>query len=139
MKGQKMLKVCSILMIVGGGIAAVLSVLAILGAAALAAAGALETFLLIAVILAVLGAGIELAAGIVGVKAAGMPSVGKIKASVIMGILVVVMSIASNVFNYSLTGKFDVVSIVLGLVLPVLYLIGVFKFKNALVALLSGE
>ncbi len=139
MKGQKMLKVCSILMIVGGGIAAVLSVLAILGAAALATAGALETFLLIAVVLAVLGAGIELAAGIVGVKAAGMPSVGKIKASVIMGILVVVMSIASNVFNYSLTGKFDVVSIVLGLVLPVLYLIGVFKFKNALVALLSGE
>ena len=139
MKGQKMLKVCSILMIVGGGIAAVLSVLAILGAAALAAAGALETFLLIAVILAVLGAGIELAAGIVGVKAAGMPSVGKIKASVIMGILVVVMSIVSNVFNYSLNGKFDVVSIVLGLVLPVLYLIGVFKFKNALVALLSGE
>lgn len=139
MKGQKMLKVCSILMIVGGGIAAVLSVLAILGAAALATAGALETFLLIAVILAVLGAGIELAAGIVGVKAAGMPSVGKIKASVIMGILVVVMSIASNVFNYTLNGKFDVVSIVLGLVLPVLYLIGVFKFKNALVALLSGE
>ena len=89
MKGQKMLKVCSILMIIGGAFVALTGILAIAGLSILLSGlgGAAVAIMTIAVIVGCLGGALELAAGIVGVKAAGMPSVGKIKAAFVSAFL----------------------------------------------------
>lgn len=144
LKGQKMLKVCSILMIIGGALVLVLGVIGLLGIAAVAAAGADlgmaagETYS--AVIISVVSGAIELAAGIVGVKAAKMPSVGKIKASLIMGLLVALLSLVSSIMNIVSDGfqASDILGLLLGLVVPVLYIVGVIQYKNALLELLGG-
>lgn len=143
MKGQKMLKVCGILMIIGAAFALIVAVLAIIGAAVLLAdgGGSLLAAAVIAVVISCIGGIIQLAAGIVGVKAANMPSVGKIKAAVILGILVIVLSLYSSIYSIVTDGfaAADLVSIVLGLIIPVLYVVGVIQYKNALLELLNGD
>lgn len=144
LKGQKLLKVIGILMIIFGGLsllfsigigfAAALILVSTIGSAALIMLGALP----------IVSAALELAAGIVGVSAAGMPSVRKIRTAVVLGVLVLVLSVASLAYSAinsaamgvnTYTIALDVVS---GLVIPVLYLVGVFRYKNALVKLLTG-
>ncbi len=144
MKGQKMLKVCSILMIIGGAFVTLTGILMIAGLSILLSGlgGAAVAIMTIAVIVGCLGGALELAAGIVGVKAAGMPSVGKIKAALVLGILVIVMALFSNIYTLVTADQItfsSFLSACLGLVIPVLYLVGLVQFKNALVALLSGD
>lgn len=150
-----MLKVCSILMIIGAGIGVIISVLAFLGAglvSATVAAGGEEalaeiggagavTSMYIWLVVGAIGTVIQLVAGIVGVQAAKMPSVSKIKASLIFGLLVVVLSLASSIGSIVTSGFSGnaVFSLLIGLVIPALYLFGLIQYKNALVALLSGE
>lgn len=143
MKGQQMLKVCSILMIIGGALNLLLAIIVIAGLAVLMAAleGAGAALLVAAMVAACLGGALELAAGIVGVKAAEMPSVGKIKAALILGILVVVLclfNLITNVVSEGFTTS-SIITMLLGVVVPILYLVGLIQYKNALVALLSGE
>lgn len=143
MKGQQMLKVCSILMIIGGGIVLLgaIFVSGLLSIIASAANGELQALAILAIVIAILGPALELAAGIVGVKAAGMPSVGKIKAALVLGLLVVLLSLFNNIYSFIVDGVdvSAVIGLLLGLVVPVLYLVGLIQFKNALVELLSGE
>ena len=147
LKGQKMLKVCSILMIIGGALMLLISIIGILGVAAafsivteeemgMSAGAAYGTM-----VVGIVSAAIELVAGIVGVKAAKMPSVGKIKASFILGLVVAVLSLASSIYSFVTTGVdlSAIAGLVLGLVVPVLYLMGVNQYKNALQAMLAGE
>ncbi|MEG1908324.1 MAG: hypothetical protein RR147_01890 [Oscillospiraceae bacterium] len=143
MKGQKMLKVCGILMVIFGALALLISILGVLGVGLLAAAseeslGMAATLMLI---VGILGCALELVTGIVGIKASSSPSVPKIKASLILGLLVFLLSLASTIYNLvsvEITGV-AIISAIIGLIIPVLYLVAIFKFKNALVALMTAE
>ena len=144
LKGQKMLKVCSILMIIGGALVLLISIFGLVGVIAAASAG-LDIGMSIgaaygAMAIAIVSSAIELVAGIIGVQAAKMPSVGKIKASLIMGLLVALLSLVSSIMSIVSAGfeVSDIVSLLLGLVVPVLYIVGVIQYKNALLELMGG-
>lgn len=144
LKGQKLLKVIGILMIICGAASLVMTAMSIgpIIYVANAAGGIVPIILTLAV--PFIASTVELAGGIVGVKAAGMPSVSKIKTAVVLGVVILVLSVVSIVYNalmFSALGS-SVTSIVIdavsGLVIPVLYLIAVFQYKNALIKLLNG-
>ena len=145
LKGQKMLKVFSFLMIVFGFIGAVFAVLALTGSIAISAAYEGMGVLVILSIAAVVATVLEIVAGFVGKGAANMPSVGKIKAALVLGVLVLILTLASSIYNIMTTATTggsqvnNIIGIFTGAVIPVLYLTGLIKYKNALVALMSGN
>ncbi len=145
LKGQKMLKVCSILMIVFGIIGAVFAVLILTGTIALNAVNGGLGLLVFLSVLSVVAAGAEIAAGFVGKGAAKMPSVGKIKASLVLGLIVLLFSLAGSIYNFVYTAQlgesqlYNIIGLFTGAVIPALFLVGLIQYKNALVALLSGE
>ena len=124
-KGATLLKVAGILMIVGGGISVILSIVAIAGIAALAflADGSVSMGMLYASgALMTLGSVAELVAGILGTANSKKPE--KAKTCIVWGVIVAVLSVASIVLNAVGGGEFSIVSVITGLVLPVLYIIG---------------
>lgn len=129
-----MLKVTGILMIIGGALALVIALIAVIGIAAAAslAAGALGggiiALAVIASILALLGGGIELVAGILGVKNWNQPA--KAQSCIVFGAIIIALSVLSNILNLASGSEFNLFSLLLGLVLPVLYLIGAVQLKN---------
>lgn len=133
-QGSKMLKVTGILMIIGGALSLVIALIAVIGIAAAAslAAGALGggiiALAVIASILALLGGGIELAAGILGVKNWNQPA--KAQSCIVFGAIIIALSVLSNILNLASGSEFNLFSLLLGLVLPVLYLIGAVQLKN---------
>ena len=131
MKGQKILKVTSILMIIGGVIAAIAGVIAILGVSALAAlAGSAEgTGLLYASsILVTVASVIQFIAGIKGIGACSDPkqAASCIKWGIIIGILAIISIIIGLVGG----GTFSITSLVLNLLLPGLYIYGAMQMKD---------
>lgn len=133
-QGSKMLKVTGILMIIGGALALVIALIAVIGIAAAAslAAGALGggiiALAVIASILSLLGGGIELAAGILGVKNWNQPA--KAQSCIVLGAIIIALSVLSNILNLASGSEFNLFTLLLGLVLPVLYLIGAVQLKN---------
>lgn len=133
-QGSKMLKVTGILMIIGGALALVIALIAVIGIAAAAslAAGALGggivALAVIASILALLGGGIELAAGILGVKNWNQPA--KAQSCIVFGAIIIALSVLSNILNLASGSEFNLFTLLLGLVLPVLYLVGAVQLKN---------
>ena len=103
-QGSKMLKVTGILMIIGGALALVIALIAVIGIAAAAslAAGALGggiiALAVIASILSLLGGGIELAAGILGVKNWNQPA--KAQSCIVFGAIIIALSVLSNILNW---------------------------------------
>ena len=131
MKGQKILKVTSILMIIGGIIAAIAGVIAILGVSALAAlSGSAEgTGLLYASsILVTVASVIQFIAGIKGIGACSAPQ--KAAACVKWGIVIGILYIASMVIGLIGGGQFSIINLVLNLLLPGLYSYGAVQMKN---------
>ena len=129
MKGQKLLKVTSILMIIGGVIAAIVGVLAILGISALVALAesAEGTGLLYASsAIIIVSSIIEFIAGIKGVGACSAPQ--KAAACVKWGIGI--LYIASMVIGLIGGGQFSIINLVLNLLLPGLYSYGAVQMKN---------
>lgn len=128
--GQKFLKITSILMIVGGIIAAIAGVIAILGVSALAAlSGSAEgTGLLYASsILVTVVSVIEIIAGVKGLKACKAPeTAGK---CVTWGIVIAILSIISLVIGLIGGGDFNIVNLALNLLVPGLYVYGALKTK----------
>lgn len=123
-KGSGFLKVTGILMIIGGGISIILSIIAVLGVAALVYISdgeASSAMLYASVALMVVSAVAQLVAGIIGVVNCKKPE----KAGVCMawGIIVAVLCIAGTILNSAGGGSFSILSLVLGLVLPILYII----------------
>ena len=115
MKGQKILKVTSILMIIGGVIAVVVGVLAILGISALAAlSGSTEGIGLLyaSSILVTVASVIQFIAGIKGIGACSDSQ----KIGLVGG------------------GTFSITSLVLNLLLPGLYVYGAVQVKNSITA-----
>lgn len=128
--GQKFLKIASILMIVGGIIAAIAGVLAILAVSALVAlSGSAEGagLLYASSILVTLSSVIQIIAGVKGLKACKVPeAAGK---CVTWGIVIAVLSIISMVINLIGGGDFNITSLVLNLLVPGLYVYGALKTK----------
>lgn len=129
--GQIFLKITSILMIIGGIIAAIAGVIAILGVSALVAlsGNADGTGLLYASsILVTVVSVIEIIAGAKGLKACKAPE--KAGKCVTWGIVIAVLSIISMVIGLIGGGNFDVTSLVLNLLVPGLYIFGALKTKS---------
>ena len=131
-KGTGFLKVTGILMIIGGGISIIMGIIAALGVAALAyiSDGTVSSALLYAsVVLTLISAVAELVAGIIGVVNCKKPD--KAGSCIVWGIIVAVLSVAGTILNSVGGGSFSAFSLILGLVLPVLYIIGaVFNKKE---------
>lgn len=132
MKGQKFLKVTSILMIIGGVIAVIAGIIGVLGVSALAAlAGSAEGtgLLYVSCILVIVASIFELIAGIKGLGACKAPE--KAGACVKWGIIIAVLSVVSMIIGVAAGGSFSVSSLVLNLILPGLYAYGAIQMKNA--------
>ena len=124
-KGATLLKVMGILMIIGGAISVVMSIIAVAGIAAIAylSDGAVSMGMLYAsTALMAVGSVAELIAGILGVANSKKPE--KAKTCVVWGVIIAALSVAGIVLNAIGGGSFSAVSAVTGLVLPVLYIIG---------------
>lgn len=131
MKGQKFLKVTSILMIIGGVIAVITGVIAILGVSAFAGLmGSTQGLGLIyaSCIIVIVASVLELIAGIKGVGACKEPE--KAAGCVKWGIIIAVLSIVSMIIGVVGGGDFSVISFVLNLLLPGLYAYGATQMKN---------
>ena len=130
-KGTGFLKVTGILMIIGGGISIIMGIIAALSVAALAyiAGGDSSALLYASVVLMLISAVAELVAGIIGVVNCKKPD--KAGSCIVWGIIVAVLSVAGTILNSVGGGSFSAFSLILGLVLPVLYIIGaVFNKKE---------
>ncbi len=130
MKGRKFLKVTGILMIIGAVFGIIGGIIALIGSGALAAV--LETSaggLMLASALILASAIFQLIAGIMGVKNCDKPE--KAQTCLVMGIIVAILSIAGNVTSNVLGSDFNIFSYATGLIIPVLYIIGAAKNKEA--------
>ena len=124
-KGTGFLKVTGILMIIGGGISIILGIIAALGVAAFAyiSDGEISSAMLYAsVALMIVSAVAQLIAGIIGVKNCKKPE--KAGTCMVWGVIVAVLCVVGTILNSVGGGSFSVFSLLLGLVLPVLYIIG---------------
>ena len=131
MKGQKLLKVTSILMIIGGVIAASVGVLALLGISALvalaeSAEGACLLYASSAII--IVSSVIEFIAGIKGVGACS--ALQKAAACVKWGIVIAVLYIISTIIGIIGGSQFSIINLVLNMLLPGLYSYGAVQMKN---------
>ena len=133
MKGQKFLKITGILMIIGGAVSLVLAIIALVGVAALAAlleGEGIGGLLYLSAGLLLAGAVAEFIAGIIGVKNCAKPE--KANTCITWGIIVAAFCLVGNIL--SVVGgddKIDVFSMLLGIALPVLYIVGAVLNKKS--------
>ena len=124
------LKNTGILMIIGGALSLILALVAVAGIAALAyLADGNVGILYAAGALTLVGAVAELVAGIVGVKNCKKPE--KAGTCMVWGIIVAALSVLGNLLNVAGGQGFSVSSLLLGLVLPVLFIVGAVKNKQS--------
>ncbi len=135
MQGTKILKVTGILMIIGGALLVLLGLIALAGGALVASANvsgatAVGGLLIVASAISLLGAALELIAGILGVKNCQNPE--KAGTCFTLGIVLIALSVASNIFSIIVNGfsASMVGSLVLGLILPILYTYGASLVKK---------
>ena len=129
-KGSGFLKVTGILMIIGGAISLIVAIVAIIGIAALVYVAGSEInagLLYAAGVISLVSAVAELIAGIVGVKNCKKPE--KARTCVVWGVIVAVLCVAGSVLTVVGGNDFPVFSLILGLVLSVLYIVGAIKNK----------
>lgn len=130
-KGAGFLKVTGILMIIGGALGIILSIVAILGIAALTYLSSGESsmgLLYASGALLLISAAAQLAAGIIGVKNCRNPE--KSGTCIGWGSAVAVLCVAGTVLNSVAGGEFSIMSLLSGLVLPVLYVIGAVRNRQ---------
>ena len=118
-KQNTFLKVMAIIMLIGGILGAIISLLGIAGVAILALAGANSAILYLSVALAVLGAVLQIIAGGKGLGAAKDPA--KAPACVKLGIVICVLSIVSNIMTVVGGGEFSISNLITSLIVPGLY------------------
>lgn len=128
--GKGLLKVSGILLIIFAAISILVLLLGMLAAGALAGmggdVGALAGGVAIGVlILGLVSAAFSLIMGILGVKYANIPS--KATVCLVFAIIAIVLQIVSLIMN----GGSGIVMTLIGLVIPVLYLIGALRNKQA--------
>lgn len=130
--GKTLLKVVSILFIIFGAILTVISLLAVIGSAALSSMGdelgtAFGGILMMMSIILLIDGVLELVLGIVGIKNVGDPA--KASYFVAVGIILCVLSLIPLVISI-INGGFDFTSLI-GFVLPILYIVGGSMNKKA--------
>ena len=131
MQGQQILKITSILMIIGGVIAAITGGMANFSISALAAlSGSVEgTGLLYAgSVLVTIASVIQFIAGIKGIGACSDPR--KAASCIKWGIFIAGLSVVSMIVGLVGGGDFNITSLVLNLLLPGLYVYGAMQVKN---------
>lgn len=122
--GKGLLKVVGILFIIFGAIAAVVSLLGLLGGGVLASISAeAGSVVIVAAVIGLIGAALEIVVGILGVKNCDKPE----KATMLMVFAIILIVIQA--VGLILGG--DLVMTIIGLVLPILFLIGAIKNKKA--------
>ena len=140
--GRVFLKVCGILMIIGGIfsiiVSGILGLIGYFGGNEIAQAGnyasgeVIGTIIIVGAIISLIGGIIELIAGIVGVKNSDKPE--KATTCIVWGFIVLVINVISIIMSIS-GGSSNVGSIIgsviFSLALPVLYLVGAFKNKKS--------
>jgi len=127
---NKLLQICGILMIIGGCVAFILGIIALLATLAVfALAGSQGILLLLSVIMVLVAAVVEFIAGLAGVKNADKPeNAGK---CINLGFAVIVFSLLGNIVLPLISGgTLSPLNIVLGLLLPALYLVGAYQNKG---------
>lgn len=151
-KGSMLLKVVSIIMMIGGIISAVVSVIMAIVAAAgsvllsqpetqtalndaleqnnidKSATGAVMGLLWVGVIILVAGSVLEIIAGVKGKNNWNNPP--QAQSLMILGIVCAVISVIGNILFAASGAGMQIVSILAGLVLPILYIIGTVQLKN---------
>jgi hypothetical protein len=128
---NKLLKVTGILMIIGGGLGIIVGIIAVLGVGMLALTLGEEAnlgLLTISAILALVSSVISLIAGIFGVSGASKPE--KAQRCIVFGVLAIALAVLGNILNMAGGNSFSPTSLLTGLILPVLYLIGAFQNKK---------
>ena len=131
-KGSGFLKVTGILMIIFGAIALILSIIAIIGVAAIGYLmdGAISMGIYYASgILLLLSSIAELIAGIIGVKNCNKPE--KAGTCIAWGVIVAILCVAGTILTSVAGGTFNTVSLVSGLLFPVLFIIGAYLNKKS--------
>ena len=130
-KGQKFLKVTSILMIIGGALAGVSCLLGIAGVAMLASLAdghAAALMLYLALALALAAAVAEFIAGLKGLKTC--KTGGDAHKCVVWGAVVAGITVVSSVMNVAGGGSVSAMSILLSLVVPGLYIYGAMQVQK---------
>ena len=131
-KGAGFLKVTGILMIIGSVFGIIGSIITLLGIAALSyiSDGQIDTGMLYAAgVLLLAGAVAELIAGIIGVKNCNKPE--KAGTCIVWGVIVAAISIIGAILTTVGGNSFPVVSLLTGLIVPVLFIVGALKNKNS--------
>jgi len=138
-KSNKFLKVTGILMIIGGSIALIFGIFILLfgvllelGAIHNPGPGVNKVVGLVeaGVVLAVVGSVVQFIAGIVGVKNANKPE--KANVCIVFGALTALIYIVSQVLDFiggGIHNTYDVVSVIIGLLVPALYMVGAIQNK----------
>ncbi len=127
--GKGFLKVSGILLIIFAVISILVLIIGIIAAASLGSlggeVGALAGGIAVgALVIGLISCAFSLVMGILGVKYANVPS--KAQVCMVFAIIAIALQIVTLV-----TGGSDIVMTIIGLVLPVLYLIGALKNKQA--------
>ena len=130
-KGAGFLKVTGILMIIGSIIGIVVSIIAFIGVAALQMMASYEVnvgIYYVACTMSLVGSALQLVVGIIGVINAKKPE--KAMTCIVWGAIVAVLSVLSNVI-FMLSGiSSNATSLLVVLVVPVLFIVGVVKNRQ---------
>lgn len=128
-KGATFLKVTGIIMIVFAALGIIFGIVLLIGAiAANALADGALGLLVVAALLALVGAVVQLIAGIIGVKNCNKPE--KAQTCIVWGAIVAALNVLSIVLTVAQGGDIEVSSI-LGIVVPALFIFGAIKNKQA--------
>ena len=133
MHGVKFIKVTSIIMIVGGSIAALAAIIAILGISALALlAESTEGmgFLYVTTIMVAVASIIQIIAGIKGLKVCKSPEGAS--TCIIFGGVVAALAIVAMIISVINGADFNFLSLVINLIVPALYIYGALQIKKGL-------
>ena len=126
--GSSFLRVCGILMIIDAILGLVFAVLAVI-VIRQPGSGLNTPIHWVSVVLAFVGSVIELIAGILGVRYADRPE--KAKTCIVCGVLVILMTLLSQVISAVSGGEVNFLNALTGLLVPILYVIGAFKNQRA--------
>lgn len=133
MKGKRFVKVTSILMIIGGAIAGIASVLAIMGIGiALALVGNAEGMVLLYITTAMVAMSsiIQIVAGVKGLKACKEPE--QAGSCIIYGFIIAILTFVSLGVSLLAGGEFNSLSLVTSLLVPLLYIYGLIQLRDTL-------
>ena len=139
-KSNKFLKVTGILMIIGGSIGLLTSVFVLFAGvllvdatvhASLSRGGEILAWAIIASLVLFIAASIiQFCTGVAGVKNAKKPE--KAGVCITLGILTLLIYVVSQLLSFlggTINSYLDIIAVVIGLVVPALYLVGAFELK----------